>query len=54
MSHPDARRPISDELWDEVKGLFSNKQISALLFSIGTINVWNRINAAIHQPAGQH
>jgi hypothetical protein len=26
---------------------------AALLFSIGTINVWNRINATIRQPAGQ-
>ncbi|NNC12916.1 carboxymuconolactone decarboxylase family protein [Planctomonas sp. JC2975] len=49
----DRPDPVSDELWNEVKGLFSNKEISALLFSIGTINVWNRINAAIRQPAGK-
>jgi AhpD family alkylhydroperoxidase len=49
----DRPDPVSDELWAEVKGLFSNKEIAALLFSIGTINVWNRINAAIRQPAGQ-
>lgn len=45
--------PVPDELWAEVTGVFSNTEISALLFTIGTINVWNRINAAIRQPAGK-
>lgn len=49
----DRPDPVSDELWSEVTALFSNREISALLFSIGTINVWNRINAAIRQPAGR-
>ncbi|WP_243063346.1 carboxymuconolactone decarboxylase family protein [Humibacter sp. RRB41] len=49
----DRPDPVSDELWSEVSALFSNREISALLFSIGTINVWNRINAAIRQPAGR-
>lgn len=48
----DRPDPVSDELWAEVTGVFSNREIAALLFSIGTINVWNRINAAIRQPAG--
>lgn len=45
--------PISDELWDRMSAVFDNQQISALLFEIGAINIWNRINAAIRQPAGQ-
>ncbi|GAB3384422.1 carboxymuconolactone decarboxylase family protein [Humibacter soli] len=49
----DRPDPVSDELWAEVSGVFSKREIAALLFSIGTINVWNRINAAIRQPAGQ-
>ncbi|MGN6126675.1 MAG: carboxymuconolactone decarboxylase family protein [Humibacter sp.] len=49
----DRPDPVSDDLWAEVSGVFSKKEIAALLFSIGTINVWNRINAAIRQPAGQ-
>ncbi|QDZ16986.1 carboxymuconolactone decarboxylase family protein [Humibacter ginsenosidimutans] len=48
----DRPDPVSDELWAEVTALFSKKEVSALLFAIGTINVWNRINAAIRQPAG--
>ena len=33
-------------------GHFDRKQVSGLLFEIGAINVWNRLNAAIRQPAG--
>ncbi|HKT55945.1 MAG TPA: carboxymuconolactone decarboxylase family protein [Microbacterium sp.] len=46
---PDA---VPDELWDEVTAQFDRKEIAALLFEIGLINVWNRINVAIRQPAG--
>ncbi|WRH18981.1 carboxymuconolactone decarboxylase family protein [Microbacterium sp. JZ37] len=49
----DHHDPISDELWSRMTELFDARQISALLFEIGAINVWNRINAAIRQPAGR-
>jgi len=49
----DRPDPVPDELWNEVASVFSNREIAALLFAIGTINVWNRINAAIRQPAGR-
>jgi AhpD family alkylhydroperoxidase len=49
----DHHDPISDELWGRMTEAFDKRQISALLFEIGAINVWNRINAAIRQPAGQ-
>lgn len=49
----DHHDPVSDELWDEITGLFDHREISALVFQIGAINVWNRINAAIRQPAGR-
>lgn len=49
----DHHDPISDDLWSRISTVFDNRQISALLFEIGAINVWNRINAAIRQPAGQ-
>jgi len=49
----DHHDPISDELWARMAEAFDKRQISALLFEIGAINVWNRINAAIRQPAGQ-
>jgi AhpD family alkylhydroperoxidase len=46
---PDA---VPDELWAEVAAHFDRKEIAGLLFEIGLINVWNRINVAIRQPAG--
>lgn len=49
----DHHDPISDDLWARMSALFDNRQIAALLFEIGAINIWNRINAAIRQPAGQ-
>lgn len=49
----DRADPVPDDLWNEVASVFSKREIAALLFSIGTINVWNRINAAIRQPAGK-
>jgi AhpD family alkylhydroperoxidase len=47
---PDA---VPDDLWAEVSAHFDNRQLSALLLEIATINVWNRINVAIRQPAGK-
>ncbi|MBO1741258.1 carboxymuconolactone decarboxylase family protein [Leifsonia sp. TF02-11] len=49
----DRPDPVPDALWDEVSTVFTNREIAALLFTIGAINVWNRINAAIRQPAGR-
>lgn len=49
----DRPDPVPDALWSEVTAAFTHRQIAALLFTIGTINVWNRINATIRQPAGR-
>lgn len=49
----DHHDPIDDALWSRLGALFSQRQIAALLFEIGAINTWNRINATIRQPAGQ-
>lgn len=46
---PDA---VPEELWSEVSAHFDRRQLSALILEIGMINVWNRINVAIRQPAG--
>ncbi|MBD3943647.1 carboxymuconolactone decarboxylase family protein [Microbacterium sp. NEAU-LLC] len=49
----DTADAVPDELWAEVSAHFDKRQLSALLLEIGTINVWNRINVAIRQPAGK-
>jgi AhpD family alkylhydroperoxidase len=51
-----ADRPgaITDQLWADAAEHFDDKQLSGLLLDIGAINVWNRLNAATHQLAGDH
>ncbi len=46
---PDA---VPDPVWDEAADHYDEKELSSLLVSIGAINVWNRLNAAVRQPAG--
>jgi AhpD family alkylhydroperoxidase len=46
---PDA---VPDELWEDVTKYYSELELSALLISIASVNVWNRLNAATRQVAG--
>jgi len=46
----DRPEAVSDELWEEVSRHYDERALSALLVEIGAINVWNRLNAATHQP----
>ncbi|MGH8891292.1 MAG: carboxymuconolactone decarboxylase family protein, partial [Acidothermaceae bacterium] len=46
---PDA---VPDAVWDDAAEHYDEKELAALLVCIASINVWNRLNAAIRQPAG--
>lgn len=46
---PDA---VPDAVWDDAADHYDEDQLAALLVSIASINVWNRLNAATRQPAG--
>jgi AhpD family alkylhydroperoxidase len=46
---PDA---VPDAVWDDAADHFDETELSALLVSIASINVWNRLNAAVRQPVG--
>ncbi|GAA1050865.1 carboxymuconolactone decarboxylase family protein [Arthrobacter russicus] len=48
----DQADPVPDALWSAVAEHYSADELSSLILSISTINVWNRINMAIAQPAG--
>jgi len=48
---PDA---VSDELWAEVSRHYDEPALAALILSIASINVWNRVNAAVRQVAGAY
>ncbi|HET8586721.1 MAG TPA: carboxymuconolactone decarboxylase family protein [Candidatus Limnocylindria bacterium] len=39
---------VSDEVWDAVTSAFDEKEIVLLLVAIAAINVWNRMNVAVH------
>jgi AhpD family alkylhydroperoxidase len=45
--------PVSDELWSRARLHFEEKELAALILSIGLINFFNRINVTIQEPAGQ-
>jgi AhpD family alkylhydroperoxidase len=47
----DRPDPVPDEVWAEATRHFDERAMAALLVSIATINVWNRLNAATRQPA---
>ena len=46
---PDA---VPDAVWADAADRYDEKELSSLLVSIATINVWNRLNSAVRQPAG--
>jgi len=46
----DTPDPVPDAVWDEAADHYDEKELSSLLVSIASINVWNRLNAATRQP----
>lgn len=45
---PDA---VPDDVWNEAARHFDEMQLSGLLLSIATVNMWNRVNLATRQVA---
>jgi len=48
----DREDPVPDAVWAEATRHYDEKQLAALILAIAGINVWNRLNAAIGQIAG--
>lgn len=46
---PDA---VSDEVWSEAARNYDATALAGLVIAIANINVWNRLNIAVRQPAG--
>ena len=42
---------VEDDIWDAARGQFDDGELAALLYLIGLINVWNRINLAVELPS---
>jgi AhpD family alkylhydroperoxidase len=49
----DTADPVPDEIWDEAAMHFTEQQLGSLVLAIASINVWNRLNVATRQVAGQ-
>ena len=48
----DRPNPVPDDLWQEAARHYDEPGLAALLLSIASINVWNRLNVATRQVAG--
>ena len=49
----DREDPVPDTIWDEAARYYDEMALAALTLSIASINVWNRLNAATRQVAGE-
>jgi AhpD family alkylhydroperoxidase len=49
----DREDPVPNDVWDEAARHFDETALAGLLIGIAGINVWNRLNVATRQVAGQ-
>ncbi|MEV5123737.1 carboxymuconolactone decarboxylase family protein [Streptomyces decoyicus] len=48
----DSSDPVPDHVWDRAADHFDERQLSAIILTIGVTNLFNRLNATTKQPAG--
>lgn len=49
----DRSDPVPDEIWNDAARHYSEPELASLLLSISVTNVWNRLNVATRQIAGE-
>ncbi|MHB8573957.1 MAG: carboxymuconolactone decarboxylase family protein [Dehalococcoidia bacterium] len=49
----DRADPVPDPIWDDAARHYDQPALAALLIAIASINVWNRLNVATRQVAGE-
>lgn|GEM_PF-1055976 len=49
----DQANAVPDEIWDEAARHFDEPVLAALILSIATVNLWNHLNVATRQVAGE-
>jgi AhpD family alkylhydroperoxidase len=49
----DSQDPVPDAVWNEAAKHYDPQALAGLVVQIGLINVWNRLNVATRQVAGQ-
>ena len=48
----DIAEPVPDDVWDEAARHYDEQQLGALVLTIASVNLWNRLNVATRQVAG--
>jgi AhpD family alkylhydroperoxidase len=49
----DRADPVPDEVWEDAARHYDETALAGLVLAIANINVWNRLNVATRQPAGE-
>jgi len=49
----DRTDPIPDDVWQPAARQFNEVELSGLILAVSVINVWNRLNVATRQVAGE-
>lgn len=49
----DRADPVPDEIWNDAARHFDERALAGLLLAIATVNVFNRLNVATRQVAGE-
>ena len=49
----DRADPVADQIWDEAARHYDERGLAGLLLAISVINLWNRLNVATRQVAGE-
>jgi len=49
----DRPDPVPDAIWEEATRHYTEPALASLILSIALINVWNRLNVATRQVAGE-
>ena len=49
----DRPDPVPDSVWDETARHYDEAGLASLVLTISSINVWNRLNVATRQVAGE-
>jgi len=48
----DRADPVTDEVFEEAARHYDEPALAALIIEIAQINLWNRLNVTVKQPAG--
>jgi AhpD family alkylhydroperoxidase len=49
----DTADPVPDDVWEDAARHYDEQELAALVLAIASINLWNRLNVATRQVAGQ-